>query len=177
MRSAGGRSRTGEGGPSDSGGGVYSVCERRCLDDRDVMTTSGAGAGANDTGNNARGDRVGEPLGSDGTEAHVPAALALAFAVGSASRCTMRFIRFLRGFFALDVVRSGDGWCDEGTGENTGLLEELAPLDGAGAIAVIGRVVGVAAPPTGTTGGEYALDKGRVEFICSGGGEVRLLLS
>jgi hypothetical protein len=145
-----------------------------------VLSSAGAGAGANDTGN-VRGDRVGElkdSLGSGETEAHVPAPAAFAFA-GSASKCTMRFIRFLRGF-ALDVVveRSGDGWCDEGAGENTGLLEELAPLDGAGAIAVAGRAaVGVAAPPTGTTGGEYALDKGRVEFICSGGGEVRLLLS
>lgn len=136
-----------------------------------VLSSAGAGAGTNDTGN-ARGDRVGEPkdsLGSDETEAHVPTAFA------SASRCTIRFIRFLRGF-ALDVDRSGDGWCVEGAGENTGLLEEL-PLDGAGAIAVGGGAVGVAAPPTGTTGGECALDKCRVEFICSDGGAVRLLLS
>ena len=96
----------------------------------------------------------------------------------------MRFARFLRGFALAGVLlvvvvveRSGEGWCDEVAGENTGLLEELAPLDGAGAIAVIGRVVGAAAPPTATTGGECALDKGRVEFICSGGGDVKFLLS
>ena len=96
----------------------------------------------------------------------------------------MRFARFLRGFALAGVLlvvvvveRSGEGWCDEVAGENTGLLEELAPLDGAGAIAVIGRVVGAAALPTATTGGECALDKGRVEFICSGGGDVKFLLS
>ena len=99
----------------------------------------------------------------------------------------MRFARFLRRFALAGVLllvvlvvvveRRGEGWCDEVAGENTGLLEELAPLDGAGAIAVIGRVVGAAALPTATTGGECALDKGRVEFICSGGGDVKFLLS
>ncbi|KAH9010605.1 hypothetical protein EDB83DRAFT_417283 [Lactarius deliciosus] len=81
----------------------------------------------------------------------------------------MRFARIFRGF-ALVAGRSGDCWCNEGAGKNAGLLEELAPLDGAGATAVVGAVVAVAAPPTDTTGSEYALDIGRVEFVCSGGG-------
>jgi hypothetical protein len=91
----------------------------------------------------------------------------------------MRFIRFFRGLALVVVERSGDGWCVEEVGENTGLLEELAPLDGAGAtvVIVVGGAGAVVAPPTGTTGGEYALDIGRVEFICSGGGEVRFFLS
>jgi hypothetical protein len=149
------------------------------VEDFGVVSSSGdanGGASNNDAGA-TRGDRVAEAaepiysLASSETVIHVPAAFAVA---GSASRCTMRFARFLRGL-ALVAGRRGDGWWNEGAGENTGLLEELAPLDGAGA--TVGAVVAVAAPPTGTTGGEYALDIGRVEFICSGGGEVRLLLS
>ena len=53
-----------------------------------------------------------------------------------------------------------------------GLLEELAPPDAVG-----GTATAVAVRPTGTTGGEYALGIGRVELICSGGGEVKLLFS
>ena len=178
MRSADGRNNTGDGGPSDSantsggGGGVSSVCDRRWVG----AGGGGAGAGADHTGK----ARVGEPtcsLASSETVAHVPAAFAFA---GSAavSRCTMRFIRFFRGLALVVVERSGDGRCVEGAGEITGLFEELAPLDGAGTtVVVVGGAGAIVAPPTGTTGGEYALDIGRVEFICSGGGEVRFLLS
>ena len=135
------------GRPSDSAntsaGGAYTVCERQCLDSWDA-TTSGAGsvvqlsagmgagargaagAGANNIGS-ARGDRVGEQkysLGSSETMVHVPAVFAFA---GSASRCTIRFIRFVRGF-ALVVERSGDSWCDEAAGESTRLLDGPRPL-------------------------------------------------
>jgi hypothetical protein len=130
--------------------GVYSVCERLCLDARpatssgggctadlggfavstageDAVANVGAGsaAEASDIGS-ARGDRVStvgppeyslvdsEPI-TDGRTASP---------LDSASRSTMRFTRFFRGF-ALVGARSGDGWCDE-EGEKAGLLEGLA---------------------------------------------------
>ncbi|KAH9046055.1 hypothetical protein EDB84DRAFT_1558606 [Lactarius hengduanensis] len=139
-------------------------CQRRCLGG----TTSGAfgvvlssakrsGAGDNDAGAPS-GERVAEMLAlvfrycqrrlrSPGLR---PGARCVSPAFSAVSR-------WWRG-------GSGDCWCDEGGGENAGLLEELAPLDGAGATTGGGAVVAVAAPPTGTTGGEYALDIGRVEF-------------
>jgi len=171
VRSGDGRNSTGDGGPSDSSNanaGAYSVCERRCLDGwggttsgvsadafgvvlssagRGEANAGAGGASGNDVGA-LRGDRATEAaelkcsLGSSETVIHVPVAFAFA---GSASRCTMRFARFFRGFALVAAERSGDGWCDEGAGENTGLLEELAPLDGAGTAAVIGAVVAGAA--------------------------------
>ena len=136
--SSGGGRTTGPGGGAPSTVGTFA--------------TAGAGPGSDVGGSDigsACGDRIStvggleyslvssEPVTHDG----------VAFPPESASKSTMRFSRFLRGF-ALAAERSGDGLCDE-EGENGGLLEGLAPIDAAG-----GTATAAAAMPTGTTGGE-----------------------
>jgi len=145
--------------------GVYSVCERLCLDARPATSsgggwtadlggiTVGRGAVANvgvgsvaegsDAGS-ARGDHVSTSLFSSEPVTDGRAASPL----GSASRSTMRFTRFFRAF-ALVAARSGDGWYDE-EGEKAGLLEGLARFDAAGGTAI----AAVVATPTGTVDGE-----------------------
>lgn len=180
------RESTGEGGTSlDSavtGVEAYSVCERRCLDggidriagSRGVALSSednGAGAESGNVDSSRRDcdESAGAPEDELGSFDPVSEVLAV-FPPDSASKSTMRFTRFFRGF-ALAAVRRGDGWRDE-AGENVGLLEELAPPDAAG-----GPGTAIGTTPTGTTGGEEAFDTIRVELIWTDGGEVRFLFS
>jgi hypothetical protein len=154
--------------------GVYSVCERLCLDARPATSSGGGwtadldgvavstagrggvanvGAGSVAEGsdvNSARGDRVSTvgPLEYSLVSSELVTHGRAASPLESASRSTMRFTRLFRAF-ALVAARSGDGWCDE-EGEKAGLLEGLARFDAAGGTAI----AAVVATPTGAVDGE-----------------------